>query len=104
MEIEWSRRASADIRDIRAYIAKDSPAYARRFVEGLVTRVERLQDFPAMGRAVPEAAGRSDVRELIHRGYRIVYLAQPDKVSIVSVIHHGRDLEGMASKPWDSQQ
>ena len=101
MVIEWSRRARADIRDLKAYIAKDSPYYARRFTERVVATVEKLADFPKIGRPVPEAEGRDDVRELIYQGYRIIYLTQPGRVFIVTIIHGSRGLTGKEVKPWD---
>jgi toxin ParE1/3/4 len=64
----------ADIRDLKAYIAKDSPYYARRFIERIIASVEKLAEFPKIGRA--EAEGRDDVRELIYQGYRIIYLTR----------------------------
>lgn len=102
MVIEWSRRARADIQDLKAYIAKDSPYYARRFVERIVACVEKLAEFPKIGRGVPEAEGREDVRELIYQGYRIIYLTRPDRIFIVTIIHGGWDLAAKEVKPWDS--
>jgi plasmid stabilization system protein ParE len=101
MVIKWSRRARADIRDLKAYIAKDSPYYARRFTERIIASVENLETFPKLGRPVPEAEGREDVRELIYQGYRIIYLTQPNQLFIVTIIHGSRDLEGQENKPWD---
>jgi plasmid stabilization system protein ParE len=40
MVIEWSRRARTDIRDLKAYIAKDSPYYARRFIERIIVSTD----------------------------------------------------------------
>lgn len=101
MVIEWSQRARADIRDLKAYIAKDSPYYARRFTERVIASVEKLEEFPKIGRPVPEAEGRDDVRELIYQGYRIIYLTKPDRVFIVTIMHGSRDLAGEEVKPWD---
>lgn len=42
MVIEWSRWARTDIRDLKAYIAKDSPYYARRFTERIIAMVSEL--------------------------------------------------------------
>ena len=64
--IEWSQRALTDIRNLKAYIAKDSPYYARRFTERIIASVEKLEAFPKIGRTVPEAEGREDMRELIY--------------------------------------
>lgn len=101
MVIEWSRRARTDIRDLKAYIAKDSPYYARRFIERIIDSVEKLADFPKIGRTVPEAEDRNDVRELIYQGYRIIYLTQPDRVFIVTILHGSRNLAAEEIKPWD---
>ncbi len=100
MEIEWSHRANTDIRDIKAYIAKDSPYYAQRFIERVITSVDKLVDHPKIGRPVPEADDRDDVRELIYQGYRIIYLTLPKKAFIVTILHGSRNLEDEA-KPWD---
>jgi len=103
--IEWSRRARADIRDLNAYIVKDSPYYARRFTERIIASLDKLAEFPKIGRPVPEAEGRDDVRELIYQGHRIIYLTRPERVFIVTIIHGSRDLglrmsgRGM----WDEQ-
>ena len=101
MVIEWSRRARADIRNLKAYIAKDSPYYARRFTERIVASVEKLAEFPKIGRPVPEAEGREDVRELVYQGYRVIYLTQLEQVFIVTIVHGSRNLAGEEIKPWD---
>jgi plasmid stabilization system protein ParE len=44
--IEWSERARADIRDLHACIAKDSPYFARRFTDKIIASVEKLVEFP----------------------------------------------------------
>jgi len=76
------------------YIAKDSPVYARRVSERIVAAVEKLREFPGIGRRVPEAGGRDDLRERIDQNYRIIYLAKPDRIVIVTVVHGRRDLTG----------
>ena len=101
MVIEWSQRARADIRDLHAYIAKDSPYYARRFTDKIITSVEKLIKFPKIGRVIPEAEGRDDIRELIYQGFRIIYLLKSDNVFIVTILHGSRDLAASELKPWD---
>ena len=85
---------------LRTYIAKDSPCYARRFIAKLETSVETLTDHPHIWRRVPEAE-RDDVRELIFRGYRIIYLTRPDHLHVVTVIHGSQDLVGRQPQPWE---
>jgi plasmid stabilization system protein ParE len=71
MRIEWSRRARNDLRDLKNYIAKDSPFCARQFIERIIRTVETLTERPKIGRMVPEA-DREDVRKIIYQGYRIL--------------------------------
>ena len=100
LRIEWAEPALDDMAGIQAYIAKDSPVYARQFIERLFEVAEHLTDFPAMGRKVPEAEDRDNIRELIFQGYRMLYWQQPDRVCILAVIHGSRDIAGMDNKPW----
>ena len=60
-----------------------------------------LKDHPRLGRRVPEAETREDVRELIFRIYRVIYLVEAERVHILAVIHGSRDLGGQAAKPWE---
>jgi addiction module RelE/StbE family toxin len=99
MKIEWSRPARDDLAQIRAFIAADSPRYARQFVERIIGAVRTLHEFPLLGRTVPEA-DREDVRELIFQNYRIIYHVETNRVSVLGVIHGSRDLSRPSNQPW----
>lgn len=99
MRLEWTDPALDTLEGIRNYIAKDSPYYARHFIERIFEVAEKLQDHPRMGRSVPEA-GRDDVRELIYQGYRIIYCTLPDRVQVLAVLHGSRNLATKEVKPW----
>lgn len=100
MRLDWTDPALDALEGIRDYIAKDSPYYARRFIERIFEAAEALQEHPKMGRTVPEA-DRDDVRELIYQGYRIIYRTKPDRVQVIAVVHGSRDLAGKEVKPWE---
>ena len=72
MRIEWADPAVEDLIGVHDFIAKGSPSYAQQFTGRILEVVEKLVVFPDRGRWVPEA-GRSDVRELIFQGYRVMY-------------------------------
>ena len=59
-------------------------------IGGVATRVlratDRLEDFPQMGRVVPEI-DRDDIREIIVQSYRIIYRLLLDEVDILTVHH-----------------
>ncbi len=54
----WSPAAFKDLHDLVRFIAADNPATAAAFGMRLIERAERLQDFPEMGRVVPERRAR----------------------------------------------
>jgi toxin ParE1/3/4 len=103
MRLEWSSSAEHNVTQLRDYIAEDSPFYAYQFIERLLIAIERLQDFPAMGRPVPEAGHREDIREIIYQGYRVIYrVLDPECLQIVAVVHGARDLGRADPPPWES--
>lgn len=101
MRIRWSDIAEADLDQLYDYIARDVPYYAEQFIDRLIEAVGLLQDHPKIGRRVPEAEAREDVRELIFQSYRIIYLLEAEQVYILTVIHGSRDLAGQEKKPWE---
>ncbi len=100
MKIEWTEPALDDLETIRDYISKDSPYYARQFIERIFDAVKVLQGHQKIGRPVPEA-DHKNVRELIFQGYRIIYRVKLDRVQIAAVIHGSRNLSAKENKPWD---
>jgi plasmid stabilization system protein ParE len=62
MRVKWTEPALEDMAGIQAYIAKDSPYYARQFIERIFEAAETLEDFPELGRKVPEAEDSDNVR------------------------------------------
>ena len=100
MKLEWTEPSLLDLENIREYIAKDSEYYAERFIARIIEAAETLQQFPLIGRAVPEAEDET-IRELLFHNYRVIYRAEADRVLILTVIHGGRDLTQRQPKPWD---
>jgi plasmid stabilization system protein ParE len=100
MKLDWTEPSLLDLENIREYIAKDSEYYAGRFIARVVEAAETLQQFPLIGRAVPEAEDET-IRELLFHNYRIIYRADTARVLILTVIHGGRDLSQREPKPWD---
>jgi toxin ParE1/3/4 len=100
-QVRWSLTAGNDLQDIEDFIARDSVLHAITFVDRVVESAETLLKTPQIGRMVPEF-NRTDLRELIFRDYRIVYLVQNDEVFILRVVHGSRDLLALVRRePWD---
>jgi toxin ParE1/3/4 len=89
--VEWSPRALADVENIAAYIASDSPTYAKSVVRKIFSLTRTLERFPHSGRKVPEFDDEN-IRELFAYSYRIIYEVGQDQVTIAAVIHGRRML------------
>ena len=89
MKILWSPQAIRDLISLRAYIAEESPASARRIVLRILHDVENLlPDSPHMGRP-----GRvSGTRELVipQTPYIVPYRVQRGTIQILRVYHGAR--------------
>ena len=100
-QVRWSLTAGNDLQDIEDFIARDSVLHAITFVDRVVESAETLLKTPRIGRMVPEF-DRPDLRELLFRDYRIVYLLQDDEAFILRVVHGSRDLLGLVRRePWE---
>lgn len=99
MRLLWSQRSINELKQLRDYIAQDSPHYARQFIERLLKHIDNLSEFPLMGRVVPESK-QNDIREIIHQNYRVIYRVH-GQIEIITVLHSSRDLAGQQDKPWE---
>lgn len=71
------------------------------FVDQIIESAEALLKNPRIGRVLPEF-NREDLREVIFRNYRIVYLLKDENVFILRVVHGSRDLTALVRRePWD---
>lgn len=94
-------QAKADLKAIHDYIARDSTHYAKKVTQELVEKTGVLAELPRLGRVVPEL-GDDNVRETLAYSYRILYEIRPgDDIVVLAAIHRRRDLENLATKPWD---
>lgn len=91
--IRWSPQSLRDLEGIREYIAQDSPHYAELTVQRVVAAVERLAQFPQLGRVVPEVR-RPGVREVIVGSFRVVYRVRADTLEVVTVFRAARRFPG----------
>lgn len=88
MKVVWSPLALERVNEIADYIAEDDVQTARVFLIDVFGAVERLQNFPNSGRVVPEVK-RPNIREIVFKGYRVIYRVERKRVSVLTV-RHGR--------------
>lgn len=79
-------QAVEDLENISQYIGKDSPEFASMLIKKIFASVEILNQFPNMGRIVPEFENEA-LREIIIRNYRIIYQVKELSIEILTIFH-----------------
>lgn len=85
MTIVWTARARRDAEAIHAYIAQDDPIRAHMVLVTIHQAVERLADFPGLGRP----GAKPHTRELVipRLPYLVPYRVRGETVQILRVLH-----------------
>jgi len=78
------------LKKIYDYIARDSKYYAEKVSQDILERSEKLNEFPEIGRIVPEI-GEVNIREVIVYSYRLIYEISSDKIEVLALIHCKQD-------------
>lgn len=86
----WSIPAKQDLKKIYDYIARDSKYYAEKVSQDILERSVKLNEFPEIGRIVPEI-GEVNIREVIVYSYRLIYEISSDKIEVLALIHCKQD-------------
>ena len=83
-------QAEQDIENIWSYIVKDSPHAANSMVDQIREAIDRLVEYPRLGRARLEFGAQ--LRSFTVGSYTVFYVAKPGLVEISRVLHGSRDI------------
>jgi toxin ParE1/3/4 len=88
MKVRFTRPAQRHLAEIYAYISRDSPTVASRFVTRLMERAKQIGDNPFAGRETDEP----DVRVIVaaRLRYFIFYTIEADEIHITHIRHTSR--------------
>jgi len=85
MNLIWTKQALERLEEIQDFIAqRSSPLIAVNLTSTIIERAKALENFPSMGRMVPDLS-RIELRELIEGNYRIVYRLFDSSIVILTV-------------------
>ena len=87
VEVRITGKALKDLIAIGEFISRDSLKYSKITIQKLFECIETLEQFPQLGRVVPEVNTKS-IREIILGDYRIIYWVISKKRIDVIAIHH----------------
>ena len=86
-----TERALADLRDIRDYIARRSPANAARFLERLLVEFDVIEQSPeGFAKAPEDALVPYTLHQYVVKPYRVLYRVVGKRVEILHVRHGAR--------------
>ena len=94
MKVEFAPEAMSDLEEIGLYIARDNPDAAEAWIDKLIDRAEKAGIHPLAGRVVPEF-GQPSIREVLVRTYRIIYLVEPQRILVLTVLEGHRRLRAL---------
>ncbi len=96
--LKWRPQALNDLEAIEAYYEEVAPNYASLLVQEILEQADKLENFPRMGRIVPEI-GDDAIREVIYRDYRIIYIVDLEgaEVEVLTVVHSSQHLGSLSS-------
>ena len=93
MTIIWTTTARQFLREIRDYIATDSPSRADKHTIQIIDKVDLLAVTPRIGREPSELEG-SGILQIMHGNYRILYrISDESLIYVLAVIHCSRDFK-----------
>lgn len=87
--VRFDPRALSDLGEIRDYLVARSPTGAERVRRHILATVERLSDFPGLGRETDEPGVR--VLPLTRYPYLIFYSVMKGDVVILHIRHGARE-------------
>ena len=86
MTVFWSDEAEQDLDAVFHWYLRSSELAAREQVRRIRQRTATLEQFPDLGRVVPEFSNPR-VRELVEGDYRIMYERFVDRVEVFAIVH-----------------
>ena len=93
MKIHLTDSAIEDLQELQLFYEEQlAPQIGKRFVTEILDRIETLTDNPDIGRIVPEF-DTDNIRELIHKPFRVVYLRESTSIFVIRVWRSERILE-----------
>lgn len=84
MRIVWTALAIDRASEEAAFIARDKPEAAKRWLAQLFKVVDRLESFPLSGEQLPELPA-SEYRQVAHKAHRVVYRVDGSNIVILTL-------------------
>jgi toxin ParE1/3/4 len=91
VKVYFTDAANEQLDHIYAYIAADSPHYAKRVIDRILQKANNIGIMPRAAAIVPEYS-RPDIREVFAYRYRVIYRILTDRIDVLAVVHGAKPL------------
>jgi toxin ParE1/3/4 len=96
-QVVWSEPALLDLHDIVHYLGIESVSLARKQYERIRESAKRLEQFPEVGRVIPELEREAILkyREFVIHPWRLMYRISEERILILALIDGRRNVEDL---------
>ena len=97
--IRFTEQAQSELDAVIEYYERIGAGdFAEVFEEKVIEKIRPLEQFPRMGRIVPEIDDEA-IREVLYRNYRIVYVVDRDEeeVDVLTIFHSSQQFGALGS-------
>lgn len=91
MKLVYTKEAVADLQRLRGFLAQKNPSAAARAAPEILSPMEKLSQFPQMGRPVEKAPDPATLRDLFFGTYHVSYSIHKETVIILRLWHTRED-------------
>jgi plasmid stabilization system protein ParE len=89
--VEIAEPAEADIEQAHDWLNAESAEAADRWIDGLLTTIEKLRTMPRRCPLAPENSDQvEEIRQLLYGQYRILFTVDAQRVIVLHVRHGAR--------------
>jgi toxin ParE1/3/4 len=93
VEVKVTHKTLEDIEAIAEYISRDSIKFAKVVTQNIFKSILLLEDFPELGRIVPELNSKN-IREIILGNYRIIYwIISKNRIDVIAIHHSAQRIK-----------
>ena len=90
--MNWTNQSRNDLNRIKDFISADSTFQAERMINEIYSSVQKLLNYPEIGRVI-YSSGEYLVRRILVKSYRIIYVFHSEIISILAVQHQSKELD-----------
>lgn len=97
----WTDRAKKHLTNFIDNAREDTQTLAKNYILKLVDYANMLEDMKYLGVKLNIYKDNENIRQLIYKSHRIIYMVQEEQVYIVAVLNAKMDFKNMLKEYFD---